>query len=117
MSEDTDFNFLLEKVYRNKSVDFSLYKPNTLKRRIASRLRKTGCRNYSDYIIYLNKEPEEYNRLIEAVTINVTEFFRNPEAFHVIEKSYPGYNKNQRKRKAQGHPRVERWCKQWRRGV
>jgi len=86
MIEDTDFKFLLEKIHRNKGVDFSLYRPNTLKRRITSRLKTVGCANYSDYIIYLNKEPEEYNRLIEAVTINVTEFFRNPETFEVMEK-------------------------------
>ncbi len=86
MSDDTDFKFLLEKIHRNKGVDFSLYRPNTLKRRIASRLKSVGSTNYSDYIIYLNKEPEEYNKLIEAVTINVTEFFRNPETFSVIEK-------------------------------
>ena len=83
---DTDFKFLLDKIHRNKGVDFNLYRPNTLKRRIMSRLKTVGCANYSDHIIYLNKEPDEYNRLIEAVTINVTEFFRNPEAFEVIGK-------------------------------
>jgi len=86
MSEDTDFKFLLDKIHRNKGVDFSLYRPNTLKRRIMSRLKTVDCAGCSDYIIYLNKEPEEYNKLIEAVTINVTEFFRNPETFSVIEK-------------------------------
>lgn len=85
MSE-TDFRFLLDKIQRNKGADFSLYRTGTLKRRIDSRLRQTGCKDYSDYIIYLNKNPEEYDNLISAITINVTEFFRNPETFDVLAK-------------------------------
>ncbi|MFH0772416.1 MAG: protein-glutamate O-methyltransferase CheR [Candidatus Omnitrophota bacterium] len=85
MSE-TDFKFLLDKIQRNKGADFSLYRTATLKRRIDSRMRTTGCLDYSDYIIYLNKNPEEYDNLISAITINVTEFFRNPETFTILEK-------------------------------
>ncbi len=82
----TDFRFLLDKIQRNKGADFSLYRTGTLKRRIDSRLKSVGCKDYSDYIIYLNKNPEEYDNLISAITINVTEFFRNPETFVVLEK-------------------------------
>jgi len=83
---DSDLEFLLDKIQRNKGADFSLYRTGTLKRRIDSRLRQAGCKDYSDYIIYLNKNPEEYDNLISAITINVTEFFRNPETFDALEK-------------------------------
>jgi len=83
---DTDLEFLLDKIQRNKGADFSLYRTGTLKRRLDSRLKAAGCKDYSDYIIYLNKNPEEYDNLISAITINVTEFFRNPETFDVLEK-------------------------------
>ena len=83
---ELDLQFLLDKVRRNKGVDFSLYRPGTLRRRIVSRFRAVGCSDCLDYIAYLNKDPEEYNRLIEAVTINVTEFFRNPETFAALEE-------------------------------
>lgn len=86
MNEDTDFKFLLEKIHRNKGADFSRYRTGTLKRRIDSRIRAAGCADYPDYIVYLNKNPQEYDRLIEAITINVTEFFRNPETFDVLTK-------------------------------
>jgi len=86
MSADNKFQFLLEKIRRNKGVDFSLYREGTLRRRIDSRLRTTGCADYLEYVSYLNRNPEEYDRLIEAVTINVTEFFRNPETFHAIQQ-------------------------------
>ncbi len=83
---DADFKFLLDKIQRNKGADFSLYRTGTLKRRIDSRFKAAGCKDCSDYISYLNKNPEEYDRLISAITINVTEFFRNPETFAVLEK-------------------------------
>ncbi|MBU0714816.1 MAG: protein-glutamate O-methyltransferase CheR [Verrucomicrobia bacterium] len=86
MTADNKFQFLLEKIYRNKGVDFSLYREGTLRRRIDSRLRTTGCVDYLEYVSYLNRNPEEYDRLIKAVTINVTEFFRNPETFRAIQQ-------------------------------
>jgi len=86
MSADNKFQFLIEKIRRNKGVDFSLYREGTLRRRIDSRLRTTGCADYLEYVSFLNRNPEEYDRLLEAVTINVTEFFRNPETFLAIQK-------------------------------
>ena len=83
---DNKFQFLLEKIRRNKGVDFSLYREGTIRRRIDSRLRITACADYLTYASYLNRNPEEYDRLIEAVTINVTEFFRNPETFSAIQQ-------------------------------
>ena len=84
--DDKAFQFLLEKIRRNKGVDFSLYREGTLRRRIGSRLRTAGCADYLEYVSFLNQNPEEYDRLIEAVTINVTEFFRNSEAFRAIQQ-------------------------------
>lgn len=86
MSEENDFKYLLDKVHRNKGIDFSLYRPGTLKRRIHTRLKATRSSDYLDYTLYLNRHPEEYDNLVNAVAINVSEFFRNPEAFEAIRK-------------------------------
>lgn len=86
MNQDNELQFLLDKLRRNKGVDFSLYRQGTLIRRIASRLRLTGCADYLEYIAYLNRCPEEYDRLLEEITVNVTEFLRNPEIFAAIGK-------------------------------
>ena len=84
--EEEAFRLVLEKLRRNKGVDFSLYRVGTLQRRIQGRLRTTGCADYAAYIGYLNQEPGEYDRLLEAITINVTEFFRDPETFEVLKE-------------------------------
>lgn len=81
---ETQFQFLIDKIRRNKGVDFSLYRQATLKRRVEARLRSVGCSDYSDYIFYLNREPDEYDRLLATVTVHVTEFFRDEETFEVL---------------------------------
>ena len=86
MQDDKNLKLLLDKVHRNKGVDFSLYRTSTIKRRLSVRIRKLGLKDTLDYIIHLNQNPSEYDRLIEEITINVTEFFRNPKVFEAIGK-------------------------------
>lgn len=78
MEDDGNFKFLLNKIKRNRNIDFSQYRPAVLKRRIRHRLHLTGCITYMDYVMLLNRDPEEYDRLIESLTIKVSEFFRDP---------------------------------------
>lgn len=84
MEYDRDFKFLLDKIMRNRNIDFSQYRPQILKRRILYRLHLAGCADYWDYILLLNRDPQEYDRLIDSLTIKVSEFFRNPTVFQVL---------------------------------
>jgi chemotaxis protein methyltransferase CheR len=81
---DKEFKFLLEKIKRNKNIDLSQYRSKILERRIQHRLHLTRCANYLDYVMLLNKDPEEYDRLIECLTIKVSEFFRDPKVFNLL---------------------------------
>lgn len=76
---------LMTKVHDEKGMDFTQYKEPSILRRIQSRLRKYNVNSYDEYIGIIDKNPDEYDQLISALTINVTEFFRNPEAFEAIE--------------------------------
>ena len=87
ITAERDLQFLLEKIQRNRGVDFSQYRKGTLHRRILSRLRATQCSDYSDYLLYLNREPKEYDELLDAISISVTEFFRDVELFHKLQDS------------------------------
>ncbi len=55
------------------------YKPRCLQRRIAVRMRAHGVESYEDYLKVLERDPAEYGKLADVLTINVTTFFRNPE--------------------------------------
>jgi chemotaxis methyl-accepting protein methylase len=83
MEREREFQFLLDKIKRNRSIDFRRYRQQVLKRRILHRIHVTGCETYWDYILLLNRDPQEYDRLIESLTIKVSEFFRDPNTFDV----------------------------------
>lgn len=86
LHEDKNFYDLLEKIHKEHGVDITEYRPKCLGRRIYSRLRATQTDSISEYINYLDKNPAEYKNLMDAVTINVTEFFRNAEVFQAMTK-------------------------------
>jgi chemotaxis protein methyltransferase CheR len=84
MEDDREFKFLLNKIKMNRNIDFSQYRPQVLKRRIQHRLHLAGCATYWEYIILLNRDPQEYDRLIESLTIKVSEFFRDRHVFEIL---------------------------------
>jgi two-component system CheB/CheR fusion protein len=66
--------------------DFSLYKQSTISRRIARRMLQHNIENTDDYVRYLKENPPEVHALFKELLINVTSFFRDPEAFTVLEE-------------------------------
>ena len=64
--------------------DFSLYKQNTILRRIDRRIKLSLVPDLAAYIDYLNQHPEEIEALFRDLLINVTQFFRDPEAFDAL---------------------------------
>ncbi len=64
--------------------DFSLYKQNTILRRIDRRIKLTLVPDLAAYIDYLHQHPEEIEALFRDLLINVTQFFRDPEAFAAL---------------------------------
>jgi len=78
---DEAFHALATKIGHLRGLDCTAYKPRCLRRRIAVRMRARGIHTYDDYHALLNRDPDEYQRLLDTLTINVTRFFRNPDAW------------------------------------
>jgi len=74
------------KVERERGLALSNYKQPCLKRRLAVRMRARGVHTYGAYATVLDRLPEEYDLLVDALTINVTKFFRNPETFALLRE-------------------------------
>lgn len=81
---EPELDILLRYLNAQFGLDFKQYKPNYLRRRIGVRMRATGCTDYLQYRQFVRQHPEEYVRLINDLTINVTEFFRDPEVFEAL---------------------------------
>lgn len=67
--------------------DFTNYKQATLIRRIARHLQIHNLEDIPSYLNFLNEHPEELNSLLKNLLINVTNFFRDKEAFESLEKN------------------------------
>jgi chemotaxis protein methyltransferase CheR len=82
-----DFLELTRKISRERGFGCASYKEKCLRRRIAVRMRARGVHTYGDYARLLDVDGGEYERLLDALTINVTKLFRNWEAYASIAEN------------------------------
>ncbi len=82
--DDAGFGALFAKIEQERGFRGNLYRQKCLRRRVAVRMRARGAQTPSDYSAILDADPTEYDRLLRALTINVSKFFRNPETWDVI---------------------------------
>lgn len=77
---------LKEQIERHAGFRCTGYKERCLRRRIAVRMRARQVHGYAEYGALLGRDPEEYARLIDAVTINVSKFYRNPDTWALLDE-------------------------------
>lgn len=65
--------------------DFTHYKRSTILRRLARRMQVAGVASLPGYVSHLRRTPDEASALLRDFLISVTQFFRDPEAFEVLE--------------------------------
>ena len=65
--------------------DFSLYKPNTLYRRIERRISMLQIAGIANYLEYLRENPQEVDLLFKEFLIGVTQFFRDPALWKFLQ--------------------------------
>ena len=86
-SPQAQFEALRDKIFRDTGLDCSRYKESYLKRRIAARMRALGDESYAAYSAHLDALPEEYPRLKDRITVNVTEFFRDADVYEYLDQT------------------------------
>jgi two-component system CheB/CheR fusion protein len=72
---------LLEHINASRGFDFTGYKRPSLSRRIAKRMQEVGAADYAAYAAYLDTHSREFGDLFDTILINVTSFFRDPDAW------------------------------------
>lgn len=85
-SDEDGLKKILDYIHEYKGLDLSSYRANFLYRRLRLRIFSTKAKDYSEYITLLKNSPEEYNNFLDALSINVTEFFRDPDVFEAVKK-------------------------------
>lgn len=103
---DPGLERIVETISTEYGFDIRSYKRSTLYRRIRKRMGDTGCTGAGDYQRCLELDPQEFQRLLDTILINVTEFFRDPEAWeHLQEECFRPTLASRH----QGDP-VRAWC-------
>ncbi|WP_010095909.1 CheR family methyltransferase [Ornithinibacillus scapharcae] len=80
-----DYQSFIEKVYTSLQIDLSQYKEAQMKRRLTSLREKRGFQDFGTYFNALNKDQELLNEFVDRITINVSEFYRNPKRWEVLK--------------------------------
>ncbi|OQX86432.1 MAG: hypothetical protein B6D55_06095 [Candidatus Omnitrophica bacterium 4484_70.2] len=82
-----DIDLLTKFLLRERGLDLSLYSKKFLKRRIYIRLMELKVATIQEYINFLKKNSEEFSKFLEILSVNVSEFFRDPEVFDFFYKN------------------------------
>lgn len=73
-------------IYKLIGLDLSSYKEKQMKRRISSLIARNQYKDFDDYFVAIKKDKVLFEEFINYLTINVSEFFRNPNQWDVMEK-------------------------------
>jgi len=81
------FALLTAEIARVSGMQLGDYKEKVLRRRIAVRMRACAVEGYTEYRERLKQDPVELEKLKDALTINVTRLYRNPETWAKLRET------------------------------
>ncbi|WP_216829249.1 CheR family methyltransferase [Alkalihalobacterium elongatum] len=80
-----DYKQFIDSIKRKTGIDLNLYKEAQMKRRLSSLRDKRGYSDFTSYFQAMLKDERLFNEFLERMTINVSEFYRNPKRWEVLE--------------------------------
>lgn len=85
-----DYEYFIKEVEKLTQIDLSAYKQNQMKRRIDALIAKHKIDGYEAYIKTLKTDKDRFEEFVDYITINVSEFYRNPEQWtYLKERVFP----------------------------
>ena len=67
-------------------IDLNAYKERQMKRRIDALIAKHGIKGYEEYVQVLKNDKTKFEEFVNYLTINVSEFYRNPDQWRLMDK-------------------------------
>ena len=85
-------------VYKLTRIELIFYKEKQMRRRIDTLATKNGAKSYEEFTKMISTDKEKFEQFVNFLTINVSEFYRNPEQWKLMEQTViPKLIKEQRK--------------------
>ena len=73
-------------IYMLTKIDLDAYKEKQMKRRIDTLITKNKVKSYDEYVALIKKDKEKFEQFVSFLTINVSEFYRNPEQWRLLDR-------------------------------
>lgn len=80
-----DYEYFKREILALTTIDLDCYKEKQMKRRIDTLITKHKIEGYDKYVARLKTDKELFDEFVSYITINVSEFYRNPEQWKLIE--------------------------------
>lgn len=80
-----DYEEFKKAFYEHSGIDLNLYKEKQMKRRLTSLVERNGYSSFMDFFRATLKDPKLYHTFINFLTINVSEFYRNPNQWEILK--------------------------------
>jgi chemotaxis protein methyltransferase CheR len=84
MIEDIELETLINDIYEYYGFDFGNYSRASLKRRVSRVYQLDGFSNFYEFLSKVRYDPEYCKRMIDEITVNVTEMFRDPAFYKIV---------------------------------
>lgn len=81
-----DYEWFKKAVYDLTKIDLNAYKEKQMKRRIDTLIGKYDVKGYDQFMDMIKKDKEVLHAFVTYLTINVSEFFRNPDQWALMDK-------------------------------
>lgn len=85
-TDDAEYEEFIKQLHVKKGFDLSQYKENQMNRRLRNFYDRYAFKNYKSFLVGLMEDDILYEEFMNKVTINVTNFFRNPNRWEYVEK-------------------------------
>jgi chemotaxis protein methyltransferase CheR len=80
-----DFDIFMDQIYKYANIDLKKYKRPQMQRRLTALRDKQGYKDFGSYFQALTKDRALFDEFLDRMTINVSEFFRNPNRWEVVQ--------------------------------
>ena len=80
-----DYEYFKKEIYSLTTIDLNAYKEKQMKRRIDTLIAKHKIVGYDKYVQALKTDKDLFEEFVGYITINVSEFYRNPEQWKYLE--------------------------------
>lgn len=86
-----DYEYFKKEIYALTKIDLNAYKENQMKRRIDTLISKNKIKGYENFIRAIKVDKKMFEAFVNYLTINVSEFYRNPDQWRVLDKDVIPY--------------------------